>query len=121
KADYLLLKRDLEIELYSLGQEKKEYETLAHWFPFADQIYHIEKLRRRGGVPDSQKIAGEFFEITKQIEKLQSKLLESETLEASAVRVAVQTIEGLKQALTSAFEFYNGYDPLFTWWIPLPY
>src|SRR5690606_32278668 len=80
-----------------------------------------EKLRRRGGVPDSQKIAGEFFEITKQIEKLQSKLLESGTLEASAVGVAVQTIEGLKQALTSAFEFYNGYDPLFTWWIPLPY
>jgi len=120
KADYILFKRDLEIELYSLGQEKMEYEALAQWFPFADRIYQIEKLRRRGGVPDSKKIAAEYFEITDHIHKLQSKLMESETLEAATVSGAVQTIEGLKQALASAFEFYNGYDPLFTWWVPLP-
>jgi uncharacterized protein (DUF885 family) len=30
-------------------------------------------------------------------------------------------VANLKKSVTSVYEFYNGYDPLFTWWIPKPY
>jgi uncharacterized protein (DUF885 family) len=31
------------------------------------------------------------------------------------------TAKGLQAALKSFFDFYNDYDPLFTWWVPEPY
>jgi len=30
-------------------------------------------------------------------------------------------VTGLQSALKSVFEFYNGYDPGFSWWVPKPY
>src|SRR5690606_31270616 len=32
-----------------------------------------------------------------------------------------ETIDGLKAALNSVMEFYEGYDPQFTWWVPVPH
>lgn len=49
KADYILFKRDLEETVYQYNVEAKEFETVKQWFPFADSIYAIEKIRRRGG------------------------------------------------------------------------
>lgn len=121
KADYILFNRNLTEALNVLIRKKKGFENLAPWFPFADKIYGLEKLRRRGHVLNSEKTAMDFFDIATQIQELQSKLSKGETLEAATIEGAVQTIEGLKVALESVMEFYNGYDPLFTWWIPEPY
>ena len=60
KADYILFHINLAGALHSLDQEKKDIESLASWFPFANQIYEIEKLRRRGHVLNSQKTARNF-------------------------------------------------------------
>jgi uncharacterized protein (DUF885 family) len=121
KADYILFHITLAGVLHSLDQEKKDVEALTSWFPFANQIYELEKLRRRGHVLNSQKTAQDFSTISKQVQALKLKLSKSPTLDAVSVKVALQTIEGLKMALNSVFEFYNGYDPLFTWWLPIPY
>jgi hypothetical protein len=37
------------------------------------------------------------------------------------LRLAKRVIQGYQKALESVFDFYNGYDPLFTWWVPKPY
>ena len=34
---------------------------------------------------------------------------------------AAATVDALRSNLTAWFNFYNGYDPLFTWWMGLPY
>ena len=41
----------------------------------------------------------------------------SRTLANRAERI----IKGQQTALKSVFEFYNGYDPMFTWWVTKPY
>ncbi len=30
-------------------------------------------------------------------------------------------VDGLRNSITTWFNFYNGYDPLFTWWMGMPY
>ena len=40
---------------------------------------------------------------------------------AVAARQLAVTVERLRSNLTEWFNFYNGYDPLFTWWMGLPY
>src|SRR5690606_24908196 len=52
---------------------------------------------------------------------LRTKLKEETNLGVVNIYTATNIITGLKTALRSAYEFYNGYDPLYTWWMPMPY
>ncbi|MEP6674123.1 MAG: DUF885 family protein [Ferruginibacter sp.] len=121
KADYVLFKRDLNEVLYDAVKEQKEYNSLQQWFPFADSIYAIEKIRRRGGKVDAQDVAAVFFNTSRQIRQLQSKLTSSENITVSNSRRAAVIIRGLQDAAKNVYSFYNTYDPLFTWWVPGTY
>src|SRR3954447_9298602 len=67
KVDYVLFNRDLHEEQYKLQKEEKEYNAIKQWVPFADSIYSIEKLRRRGAVQDAQQIANQLNGISKSV------------------------------------------------------
>jgi hypothetical protein len=121
KVDYLLFHRDLEDMKYQAGKEKVESEVLAQYFPFADSLYALEKIRRRGAVVNGQAIASMFNKITLEISQLKIKVVEDKILNVSASRTASGIIQGLQDAAKSVFTFYNGYDPLFTWWVPDTY
>ena len=121
KIDYVLFNRDLHEEQYQLQKEEKEYNAIKQWVPFADTIYAIEKARRRGAVQDAQKIANELNDIGKNVKGLQQQLNKERSISFELGKRAEATIGGLRDALKSTFDFYNGYDPLFTWWVPQPY
>ncbi len=40
---------------------------------------------------------------------------------SAVVNRALATTEGLRATLRGWFSFYDGYDPLFTWWVEEPY
>jgi uncharacterized protein (DUF885 family) len=121
KVDYVLFNRDLHEEQYKLQKEEKEYNAIKQWVPFADSIYSIEKLRRRGAVQDAQQIANQLNDISKSVKELQQKFNKESSISFELGKRTESTIDGLRDALKSIFEFYNGYDPLFTWWVPQPY
>lgn len=121
KVDYVLFSRDLHEAQYALQTEEKEYNAIKQWLPFADSIYAIEKARRRGAVPDAQKVANLFNNLGKTVKELQQKFRKENAISVELGRRAEGTIDGLRDALKSTFNFYNGYDPLFTWWVPQPY
>ena len=121
KADYILFKRDLNEKLKLAADEAAEYEKIKKWFPFADQIYALEKTRRRGIQPAAETVAGDWYKMSNQITELQSKLGDEKGLTIESLYEAGQVIDNLKKSLASVFQFYNGYDPLFTWWVPKPY
>src|SRR3954468_3095062 len=50
KVDFVLFKRDLEETIYHANEEVKDYARLKQWFPFAETLYALEKVRRRGGL-----------------------------------------------------------------------
>ena len=121
KVDYTLFKRDLEEQLRAADQEEKEYKAVINWFPFAEKIYAIERSRRRGKQPEAQKLAAEMNDLTDEIEKT-TKLLDKEKgIEIGLIRRAQGITRGLQAALKSVNDFYTGYDPQYTWWMPEPY
>lgn len=121
KVDYILFNRDLHEQLYQLQTEAKEYDSTKQWIPFADSIYAYEKLRRRGTVLNAQKLATDLANWNKQIKELQKKLTQQPAISFNLGERARGSIDGLRNALTSIYKFYNGYDPMFTWWVPQPY
>jgi Bacterial protein of unknown function (DUF885) len=121
KADYVLFKRDLNEAVFQANTESKEYAAVQQWFPFADSIYALEKIRRRGGSVNAKNTAANFFSISKQLQQLKAKLAEEKGITVSNSRRASIVIYGLQAAAKNVFDFYNAYEPSFSWWVPDTY
>jgi len=121
KVDYILFQRDLKEKLRLSSIENTTYDKIKGWFPFSDSIYAIEKLRRRGHQLDAQRLARDWTDIADSIRSLTATLKADNSLDMESIYEAGLAIGDLQRALSSIYEFYNGYDPLFTWWMPKPY
>lgn len=122
QVDYILIKQYLEDNLYQLNQEQQEYAAMKEWVAFAEPIYELEKLRRRGKHLDSEKVAAQLNGISKELSATSSKLKSGSNLFPKHLTDrATGIIRGHVQALNSVYDFYNGYDPEFSWWITKPY
>ncbi|WP_218058539.1 DUF885 family protein [Allomuricauda sp. CP2A] len=121
KADYVLFKRDLEMENAEAEEQEAVYQKIKKWFPFSDKIYSYLKARRRGHQPDATKMAKEWNDVVAQMETLKGQLEGVTSLGKDEVEEALRVIEDLKSSAENVYSFYNGYDPLFTWWMPTVY
>ena len=121
KVDYILFKRDLKERLRAAAEDAAQYDKVKHWFPFADSIYATEKLRRRGHVLDAEALAKDWFGYAKTVATLKSQLRKDSSMDMDALYEAGLVVADLQRAITNVYEFYNGYDPLFTWWMPKTY
>ncbi len=121
KVDYILLKRTIEDHLLTLSQEEKQYAGVTKYLPFADKIYDLEKMRRRGAKVDGQQVAGTLNELVGQVEATAETVKKLESLDKSEADFGEEAIKGLKTRLKGTYDFYAGYDPLFSWWVPAPY
>ncbi len=121
QVDYILLHRKIERSDEALAAEKSNYQKIARWIPFADSVYAFERLRRRGTTVDGEAIAGLLHGAWLQLEDIRQALDKEPAMDAALADYATQVVQDLKARLKNAFDFYNGYDPLFTWWVPEPY
>lgn len=121
RADYLLLKRDLENELALLSAEEKEMKLVEKYVTVGSPIYELEKKRRRGLHLESNQVARQLDEVDKSIRDTMKKLKQDPNLTREVASRAEGAIKGQQQALKSVFEFYDGYDPQFSWWVTKPY
>ncbi len=121
KVDYILFKRNLNNEEYNLKQQQKIYEQVKKYFPFEDKIYGIEKPRRRGITVNGAEAAKEMDSIRKAVIEQIKIFTKADSLDKKSSEFATAHANGLKGVLKSYFTFYNGYDPLFTWWVPKTY
>jgi hypothetical protein len=121
KVDYLLLKKEIDAELERLEQEKMEEASVAAYLPFAAEIYAMEKERRRGNTIDAAAMAGRINATLKKVQSASAALKKNTKPSKAQTRTLIAAIEGLKSRLAGFFDFYQGYDPAFSWWIPKPY
>ena len=121
RVDYILFKKNLANELRLLSIEEKDYSQIATYIPFADSIYTIEKRRRRGATINAQQFATQLHSMQLQTTKLLQQLAKDTTLNMTICNRAATTVTALQEALKNVFDFYNAYNPEFTWWIPMPY
>jgi hypothetical protein len=98
--------------------------------PFAPPIVQLVEARIRMEDVNAEKAAGVLTDVTRQITAMTGRVEAAlaarpgpETLRIArdqAVRGANAT-DLLRASLTEWFQFYDGYDPLFTWWIGVPF
>nr|WP_276901724.1 DUF885 family protein [Pedobacter kyonggii] len=121
KVDYILLKKQIESSVRLLGKEETEYNALSKYFTFADAIYALEKLRRRGTYKEGSSLAAQMTEIAKQIDSLSQNFTKQASLKPNQLKMATAITLSLKHRLKGFYQFYMDYEPGFTWWTPKPY
>lgn len=121
QVDYILLKRKIQSDIQQLDEQIACYDRLRAYIPFANDIFDFEKIRRRGAVIDGQRIAA-MFQVSKDAVIEKSKEIKiAPSIPYSDVNFLRQVIGSLKLRLASCYEFYNGYEPSFSWWGQQPY
>jgi uncharacterized protein (DUF885 family) len=124
RIDYLLLRNHLQHEQRQLDLQNKLHEEEAPFLPFALAIVSLEDARRRMEPIDSAKAAHALNDLAKQVDGSRQSAeanLRSGNIQKSAANRAADTLQGLRNTLRHWFDFYNGYDPLFTWWAAEPF
>lgn len=135
KIDYILFKNNLEYELRQLDIQEKQLAEIQPLMPFAKTIIDLEEARRRMEPIDSAKVAASLTALKRQVDD-RRRAVElgvrpdrgGDTAAPDALRVkrtlanrGVQALTTLRGTLRNWYSFYNGYDPMFTWWNEEPY
>ena len=121
RVDYLLLKRNIQNDIYDLQQDEKDYQQYKYALPFAEKIISIQQKRRRGQSPDAMATARDFNEIMLQIEKAKSIVLKRPLPDKNLLNKTRDVVNELRVGLKNVFSFYTGYDPDFSWWMKKTY
>jgi dipeptidyl aminopeptidase/acylaminoacyl peptidase/uncharacterized protein (DUF885 family) len=130
RIDYLLLKHSLQHQLRTMDAEAKADAEAAPLIPFAATIYGLEDARQAMKDLDPRVAANTLDELNKTIlatrkaveagQKENAKPGATAVSKIAAYR-ASRTAERLRGTLRDWSDFYNGYDPLYTWWAAEPY
>ena len=130
KVDYILFRSHLEHELRQLDIEAKQQAEIEPLIPFGKTIVGLEEARRSMAPIDSAKTAATLNDLRKQVEgmrrKVEAGLRAGDTANAIWAKKtvafrALNAINSLRGNLHNWYTFYNGYDPIFTWWNEQPY
>ena len=70
---------------------------------------------------NSAKVAATLTELKKQVDEQRSKVEKGFQGKKAVANRAVAALNALKGNLRNWYTFYNGYDPVFTWWNEEPY
>jgi len=114
------LKETIEGELTKLDSDASDFAQVLPLLPFAHTIVELGEARLRMEQIDAQKSAATLHELRNQVEQSQ-KLLASKSqsigkIDKALATRAADTANRLRGNLRAWFNFYNDYDPLFTWW-----
>src|SRR5262245_53112502 len=126
KVDYLLFKTQLNHELQQLELQNKSLAEIASFTPFAQTIIDLSEARRRMEKIDPAKMAATLNDLNKQIEATRRTVEaglrgDQGKVKRTVANRASVTVNSLRSALRTWFGYYNGYDPLFSWWVDEPY
>ena len=130
KTDLETLKATIQSNLAELDADATKIAQVMPLVPFAPAIIKLNETRIRLEDVKSQEAAGILTDLTREITKIKSRveagLTGATTPDAMKVSKDLATrgadaVDGLRNSVTTWFNFYNTYDPLFTWWMGMPY
>ncbi len=125
QIDFLLFDNHLRHQLRRLAIEAARAEETAQLVPFQASLLGLEEQRLRMEWVQPEAVATLLDKTEKQI-RLQQQALHDDpqaktTWKTTVANRAADAVETLRNALKRWNKFYNGYDPLFTWWVTEPY
>ena len=119
RGDLATLQQTIETNLKALESETNAMGQVLALVPFAPTLVQIVEARIRLDDIDSKKAAGDLTAVTRAIAAAKAGGVPKFT-PGTGTRAA-DALEALRGNLTQWFNFYNGYDPMFTWWMEMPY
>jgi len=130
KAELDTLKSKVQTNMAALDADAARIAQVMPLVPFAPAIIKLNEARIRMEDVNSQQAAGVLTELTREIARVKARVeaglngaTNGDALKASrdlATRGA-EAVDGLRNSVATWFSFYDGYDPLFTWWMGMPY
>ena len=125
KVDYVLLRNYLKRSLRQLDLDRVKDKSMERLLPFADVIARLCEARQRGGPVVGQKVAKDIRDVVKSIAVVKEDIVRGRVCKQDIAREAAyrayKTMKRLQEHLREFFQFYKGYDPLFTWWVQVEY
>jgi uncharacterized protein (DUF885 family) len=146
KIDYILLNHSIRHSLGLLDREEKLWTESAPVVPFGNDVFTLVDARRRMEKIDPPQAARTLVALGKKIEDVSKAVVAglqaSDTTRPEArgqktdaangdfaplkvnkvvAHRSAELVNDLKADLKSWYDFYSGYDPLFTWWARDPY
>ena len=125
RVDYVLLRNRLDHDLRQLDLDANKQAEAARYIPFGPAVLSLEEKRRKLEPVNAQQAAAALAALASQVEaarrSAESELSTPGSAEADHNRKvlgkrAADEILALRNTLRSWFTFYDGYDPLFSWW-----
>lgn len=125
RVDYILFRNHLNHALRQIDLDEKADAETAPLIPFSAAILSLEDARLRMEPIDSAKTAAALADLKKQIGTTQKQVEAQMKGPRKPVKAVANSAAGetddLRKTLEHWFGFYNGYDPVFTWWAAEPY
>ncbi|HAN97325.1 MAG TPA: DUF885 domain-containing protein [Planctomycetaceae bacterium] len=120
QIDWLLLRNLIEREAARDEIERAKDAAIADLLPFATTIVDLAEVRENGGPIDPQALAGELDRLHRELSASIASFSPEGHGPVDGIRAARRTDE-LRRTLGEWFRYYDGYDPLFSWWCRAPY
>ena len=129
RADLAALKTTIDGNQKQLETDTATIAEILTAAPFAPALVRLNETRIKLQDVNSQAAAGLLVSVTKEIAATRAKVEAGlkgtgpDTIRVgrdSATKAAT-AVDGLRSSITTWFNFYNGYDPLFTWWMGMPF
>jgi len=131
KIDYIALRNRIEYDLEMLKLAERRAVQMAPLIPFGDQIRLLQENRHDRKRVDPKTAAATLDGVAKQVISLTNTLIaEAKETDGVVVRsgvssntawTAARQIEHLQSVLKDYNTFYDGYDPIYSWWAREPY
>ena len=122
RIDYVLLRTRMQRSLQQLAFDQQRFAEMQQLMPFALAIIELKDARQRVDQLDPQKAAATIASLSKQLDEVTKWIRNSDTKTSRTIgRRAAQTLNQLRNQLEQWYKFYNGYEPLFGWWVAEPY
>ena len=131
RDDLSTLQKTIGANLQQLDADAAAIAQVMPLVPFAPDVIGLIEHRIRMGDMDAQKSAAAIDRITKSLARTRAALeaglapgapaTGAMRANAALARQGADAADALRANLTEWFNHYNTYDPLFTWWVPLPW
>jgi uncharacterized protein (DUF885 family) len=120
QIDYILLRNAVERLRARVKLDRSRTAEIEPLLPFYATIVSFEETRRKMTPIDPAAVGQKLSELVKAIDTAQagrSKI----TAKPTVVNRAGVRLNELRATLKDWYAFYDGYDPIFTWWAQDPY